>query len=410
MANFTCIVFKLLFLCCLFTPMYLVQAQNDPFEQALVAKSNNQTIYAHPKLGYESRLKEKLNRWAVGLAAGKLDGAPIRFAEELSRVVDDGDNLHVLPIITRGPSSNAHSLLYLRGVDLAVMNADILDFYKRDGKIKDIERRINYVMQLFISNLHILARPEINSIEELDGKKVNFDIKGTSASFSGPAMMKRLGVTVDESFLSHSVALEKMKKSDEIAAVVFVSGDPVKELQQKKWPKGFKLLRALYNEKLMDYYVPSKLTSKDYPEFISEGEHLLTVAVPTILAAYNWKPGNVRRTRVERFVQYLVDRWAVLQKPPFREKWSDINLKAEVPGWRRLPAAQKHLKLLTASILQAKADHSSDVKSSEKMKAEFGKFLRSYAKTNGVPEFTQKQKQEIYRNFYSYWQDHKRTQ
>jgi hypothetical protein len=46
--------------------------------------------------------KEKMNAWTVGLAGGLLEGAPLRLAAEMARVVDDGPNLHVLPIVTRG--------------------------------------------------------------------------------------------------------------------------------------------------------------------------------------------------------------------------------------------------------------------------------------------------------------------
>ena len=43
-----------------------------------------------------------MNAWTVGLAGGLLEGAPIRLATEIARVVDDGPNLLVLPIVTRG--------------------------------------------------------------------------------------------------------------------------------------------------------------------------------------------------------------------------------------------------------------------------------------------------------------------
>jgi len=42
-----------------------------------------------------------MNAWTVGLAGGLLEGAPIRLAAEIALVVDDGDNLHVLPVVTR---------------------------------------------------------------------------------------------------------------------------------------------------------------------------------------------------------------------------------------------------------------------------------------------------------------------
>src|SRR3981189_1621138 len=74
--------------------------------------------------------QEKMNAWTVGLAAGLIEGAPLRLAAEMSRVVDDGPNLQVLPIVTRGPTENLNALLYLRGVDLAMINSDVLEEYR----------------------------------------------------------------------------------------------------------------------------------------------------------------------------------------------------------------------------------------------------------------------------------------
>src|SRR5499427_3210525 len=95
--------------------------------------------------------KTRMNAWTVGLAAGLLEGAPIRLATEMSRVVDDGPNLHVLPIVTRGPTENLNSLLYLRGVDLAIINSDVLEEY-RIG-FPTIREHVAYLLGLFPSEL-----------------------------------------------------------------------------------------------------------------------------------------------------------------------------------------------------------------------------------------------------------------
>jgi TRAP-type uncharacterized transport system substrate-binding protein len=116
--------------------------------------------------------QDKINAWTVGLAAGLIEGAPLRLATEISRVVDDGENLHVLPIVARGPTENLNSLLYLRGVDLAIINSDSLDEYK--VAFPDIRLHVKYLLSLFPSELHIFVRPEIQSLQDLAGKKVNF--------------------------------------------------------------------------------------------------------------------------------------------------------------------------------------------------------------------------------------------
>ena len=75
----------------------------------------------------EAQIKERLNAWAIGLAGGLLEGAPIRLATEIARAVNDGGVMHVLPIVTRAPSENVNKLLYLKRVDAAIINGDSLE-------------------------------------------------------------------------------------------------------------------------------------------------------------------------------------------------------------------------------------------------------------------------------------------
>jgi TRAP-type uncharacterized transport system substrate-binding protein len=284
--------------------------------------------------------KEKINAWTVGLAGGLLEGAPIRLATEIARIVDDGDNLQVLPIVTRGPTENLNALLYLRGVDMAMINADALDEYKI--QVPHIQQRITYVLNLFPSELHIFVRPEIQSLQDLAGKKVNFNTQGTAAAYSGPLIFGRLGLDVDKTFIPHQVALQQMKTGD-MAAVVFITSKPVDAFLKGKWEPGFKFLPVEYASRFEDYYLPAMLEAGEYPGLIRQGERIATISVPTALVAFNWPPGSNRYHRVARFVDYLFGRIDKLQEPGFDPKWKAINLAATVPGLSRFQAAQDWL-------------------------------------------------------------------
>src|SRR6266404_67436 len=205
--------------------------------------------------------KEKMNAWTVGLAGGLLEGAPIRLAAEIARVVDDGPNMHVLPIVTRGATENLNSLLYLRGVDAAIINSD---------------------------------------------------------------------------------ALEEMRKG-EMAAVIFITSKPVDAFVRGRWEPGFKFLPVTYESKFEDYYLPATLEASEYPNLIKQGERVSTIAVPTVLVAFNWPAQSNRYQRVARFVDYLFSRIDKLQAPGFDPKWKSINLAATVPGLFRFSAAQEWL-------------------------------------------------------------------
>ena len=281
-----------------------------------------------------------MNAWTVGLAGGLLEGAPIRLAAEIARVVDDGDKLHVLPIVTRGATENVNSLLYLRGIDAAIINSDALEEYK--SQVPDIQQRLAYVLNLFPSEFHIFVRPEIQSLNDLSGKKVNFNTQGTAAAYSGPLIFSRLGLDVEKTFIPHQVALEQMRKG-EIAAVVFITSKPVDAFVRGRWDPGFKFLPVPYDSKFEDYYLPANLDATEYPNLIKQGERVTTIAVPTALVAFNFPAKSNRFERLERFVDYLFSRIEKLQQPGFDQKWKTINLAAAVPGLARFPAAQAWL-------------------------------------------------------------------
>ena len=284
--------------------------------------------------------KATINAWTVGLAGGLIEGAPIRLAAEMARVVDDGDNLHVLPVVTRGPTENVNSLLYLRGIDTAIINSDALDEYR--NQVPDIQHKLAYVLNLFPSELHVFVRPEIASLNDLVGKKVNFNTLGTAAAYSGPLIFSRLGLDVEKTFIPHQVALEQMRKG-EIAAVVFITSKPVDAFLRGRWEPGFKFLPVPYGSKLEDYYLPAALDATDYPNLIRQGERVATISVPTALVAFNWPINSNRFDRVARFVDHLFSRIDRLQAPGFDPKWKSINLAATVPGLARFPAAQAWL-------------------------------------------------------------------
>lgn len=312
--------------------------------------------------GTEARRKEAINAWTVGLAAGRIEGAPLRFAAELARVVDDGDNMRVLPIITRGIFDNVFDLLHLRGVDAAIVYGDVLDYFKKNPEVSGIERRINYLMNLFPSELHVFVRPEIKSMKDLVGKKVNFNTPGTAAAYSGPIIFDRLGIKVDARFIPHSVVMESMKKSDEFAAVVFVSSKPLGPFLRGKWPEGFKFLPVEYTDKL-EYYLPAYLEHKDYPAIIPDGQRITTIAVPAVLAVYDWPRDTDRYRRVSRLVDYIFDRIGKLQKDPgYHPKWKDVSLAGTVPGWTRFKPMQDKLDQLAGGAPIGPAQHKKAVK------------------------------------------------
>jgi hypothetical protein len=132
-------------------------------------------------------------------------------------------------------------------------------------------------------------------------------------------------------------------KRGEIAAVVFVTTKPVDAFVKGKWEEGFKFLPVEYGPKFQDYYLSSSLEPADYPNLIAKDQHIATIAVPTILAAYNWRHDSPHYGRVARFVDELFGGIDKLRSPGFDAKWKDVDLRTQAPGLDRFQAAQEWL-------------------------------------------------------------------
>ncbi len=348
--------------------------------------------------GNEYAVRERKNAATVGVAGGLLSGTYMKFADELAQVLDDGDKLRVLPIVTYGAASNLDDLLSLRGVDVAITQSDVFEYFRTQRKIANLEKRVNYIIRLPVSEMHVLARNEIKSIEDLRGKKVSFGPAGSASSLTGTIVFQRLGVQVDQALIDNPTAIQKLQ-SGEISALVRVIGRPIDFFAKIPPNSGLHFVPIPFSKKFADYYTVGELTSKDYPTLIGEGERVDTIAVPAVLAAFNWQNGTDRYQRVQRFVQALFTNWDKFRHPPRHPKWRDVNLAATVPGWTRLSAASDMLDQLAA---QAEAAAATNAQANAQASSAFASFLQA----NGGANLNAQQRDALFRQFEQWQRQH----
>lgn len=303
--------------------------------------------------GSEAALRERKNAWTVGIVGGLLSGSYMRFADEMASALNDGDNLRILPIVSYGAASNMDDLLYLQGVDAAITQSDVFEYFRTQRKTPDLDRRVQYIIRLPIAELHILARNDVHSLEDLRGKKVNFGPAGTGASLTGNIVFQRLGIKVQEVLIDQPTALQKLQ-SGEVDAIARVVMKPIDFFSKIPANSGLHLVNIPFGKLFEDYYTLGEFTKQDYPNLLQGQDRIDTIAVPAVLAVYNWSKKTDRYRKVERFVEYLFNRWDKFQHPPYHPKWRDINLAATVPGWTRFSAAEEMLQRLKAQQQQAK--------------------------------------------------------
>ena len=84
------------------------------------------------------------------------------------------DELRVLPMITHGATDNVKDLLYLKGIDVAFTNADVLEHFKTVEKHPQYRQAHQLHHRHVHRRVHLLVRSDINSLKDLEGKKVSF--------------------------------------------------------------------------------------------------------------------------------------------------------------------------------------------------------------------------------------------
>jgi len=288
--------------------------------------------------------KVDANAGTVFIMTNRSLGGPIMMSVlDLSTLLDDGERfekMRVVPLIARGKMQNLWDILYLHDVDMGFLQTDTLEYLKDDPQIKAIRDKIRYIAVMFPEEIHILARADITTLEDLAGKKVSINAKGTGSAVTGPVIFRRLGIDAQLEYEDSNIAIERMRRG-ELAAHIWSLAKPAQPVAQVKGD-GLHLLTIPFKQ-FSDLYLPSKFTNKDYPNLIPPDQEVSTLAVGNVLAVFNWPENTDRYKKVARFTQAFFSRFSELHKPGFQPAWKDINLAASVVGWTRFKAAQEWL-------------------------------------------------------------------
>lgn len=314
---------------------------------ALVPPATAQPATAQPGAGQAMPAPATLAAWAqranagtVGVISGGVDGTYVRIAADLAAVLDNGDEMRVLPIIGRGSVQNIADIMFLRGVDVGIVQSDVLAFAQRQRLFPAVTQLVHYIAKLYDEEFHLLAGPGVSRVEDLAGKPVNVDLRPSGTAMTATLVFDGLGIPVQPAHDPQDVALEKLRRG-EIAGMAFVAGQPARLFSAIPPASGLRFLDVPLTASLVDTYLPSRLGAERYPNLIAPGGAVDTVAVGAVMAVYAWQTGTERHRKVARFVEAFFGRFDEFQRPPRHAKWREVNLAAQMPGWTRFGVAQE---------------------------------------------------------------------
>jgi TRAP transporter TAXI family solute receptor len=283
----------------------------------------------------------RANAGTLGIISGGADGTYIRIAADLANVLDNED-LRILPIIGRGSLQNLRDIMFLRGVDIGIVQMDALEGLRSEGLQDRAIQRLRYIARLYNEEVHVLAKREITDIRQLEGKKVNIDKPGSGTNMTARIIFEKLKVKPEFTAVDQAAAFEQLRNGT-VDAALYVAGRPVRVISEFQGDGRFHLLSIPYDGEIAETYLPSRFTDADYPRLVDSGQTVDTLAVGSVLAVFNWPLGSDRYRRVERFVNTFFSNFENFQKAGRHPKWKEVNLSATVPGWERARPAQEWL-------------------------------------------------------------------
>src|SRR5436190_1683332 len=290
-------------------------------------------------VSYEEK-KRETNDIAVTIITSGLSCTCARFAEDMRNVVNDlrPGGLRILPVLGVGGLQNVNDVLFMKGIDMGVVDEDNLRLLKkRDPQLyANIEQRVQYVTKLYNSEFHVLARNEVRTYDDLRGKRVSFNLKDSQTEVTADTIFHALGIEVERVNYDNDEAIKKLKDGD-IAAMIVLSGAPQAALAKVGKDDGLHFL-ALDHENLPNHdmraifsdYLPAELTHDQYPNLVPEGGSVSTIANRALLVAYAWAEDSMRYKKLTKFVQEFFAKIDQFHSSARHPKWKEVNLAAEI--------------------------------------------------------------------------------
>jgi TRAP-type uncharacterized transport system substrate-binding protein len=334
-----------------------------------------------------------VNRGVVELITGRGGDASVRMAEEIAGIIDDGSTRRLVPVVGKGSLQNITDLKYLRGIDLAIITADALEYAREKRLFPGIEASLTYIAKLYNQELHLLARPDIKAVADLSGQTVNVDVQGSSTALTTTRLFDLLRISPKITNDNQDAALQKLRNG-ELAALAFVAAKPAPFFQILDATDGLHLLNIPLTPAVAGAYVPSRITDADYPRLVTREQPTDTIAVATVLVAADLRSLADRHRNIVNFVDALFTNFQRLLAPGHHPKWREVNIAAELPGWTRHPAAQQWLQR-SAPVATSS--------SPEGLKTLFSRFIDERRQASGGAPMSEGEKDVLFRQFRA-WQ------
>ena len=205
-----------------------------------------------------------------------------------ARSCEKGGTCGVPGLVAIAVSTNA-SVINMNAVQAGNLEAglagaqSVTQGYEGTGKFKgDKKDKVRIIANLYPEDMHLVLPKgtKLNSLKDLEGKKVGVASAGSGTQVSVKMILKHYGISVKENELGLKQSAQRLADG-QLDAFFYAGGTPFAALIQLGSTKGFELYNFSASErkeinKIIPYYVESKIPAGTYETI---GYDVATVAV-----------------------------------------------------------------------------------------------------------------------------------
>jgi TRAP-type uncharacterized transport system substrate-binding protein len=237
---------------------------------------------------------------------------------------------------SQGPEKDLLTLLHNPGIDVALIPTDAIESLPRQVRA-GVHEHLRYLFRVPSQRLHILARRDITTIYDLNGRKIDIGQPGSGSSLTAHLIFNKLGIKPEFTSSDRITAFQHLR-SNQIQAMVLLDSDTSKDVLAFASDGDFHLVPISFEalasplEELIVHYAPSQFSGEEYPNLVQPGQQVETIAVTRVLALRNWPEGSAHYERLADLSEALSTYWFdEIQKPA----GNGIGLAEQALGWKR---------------------------------------------------------------------------
>ncbi len=282
----------------------------------------------------------------LGVVTGSSTGTYIKFGQDMAKATN-GTGLELLVKESEGSLANIRRMVSKENAGVGIVQSDVLGFLTRssDPSMQRIARRLRLIFPFYDEEVHLYARTSVNSIADLQGKRVVVGTKGSGNWLTTTNLLHIMGIEPGQRLNLGPAEGATAVLTDKADAMFYVAGKPVELFstieQVKDNPKYQALAENVHmvplnDPKMLQEYKSAVLTPADYAWLEQD---VPTIAVKAVLVGFDFsrkQTSYYRRRCNELGILGEAIRSNIGElRSTGHPKWNEVNLEEDIGLWKR---------------------------------------------------------------------------